>query len=427
VAAPAPGEDGLATRPLLRGAYSLAAATALGAALGFLFWAAAARLYSPQELGRDTVLISAMIELSTLCQLNLSNGIVRFLPALGAAAPRMLARAYLAAVAAALAIGTGFVLLAPRVSPAFAFLGADPGLQLAFVAALALWGIFVLQDAALTATRRTPWIPLENGAFGALKIAALLVLAGLGTAHGIFLAWALPMAALLAPVSWFLFARALPARTREGAPDHGPWAGLGRRAAAGFLATDYLAQVFTQATLTTLPVLVLALLGAEASAWFAIPFTIALAFDTLAYGSCAALVAEASLAHRGPAAPARIFARRVLGPLVAAALALIAAAPLLLGVFGPSYAAHGTDVLRLLLAASLLRLGLALFGALARIGGHARRIAAVEALLLLVALGAAIPLAHSDGIEGVALAWLLANLLAALYVLPSLRLALRHG
>ena len=73
------GESAHASRQLLRGAYSLIANTAVTSVLGMGFWVAAARLYSSAEVGRDTVLISVMIELSTVCQLNMGNGIVRFL------------------------------------------------------------------------------------------------------------------------------------------------------------------------------------------------------------------------------------------------------------------------------------------------------------------------------------------------------------
>ena len=46
---------------------------------------------------------------------------------------------------------------------------------------------------------------------------------------------------------------------------------LDRRRVVGFLAQDYLASIFTQATLTVLPLLVIAILGARESAYFAMP------------------------------------------------------------------------------------------------------------------------------------------------------------
>jgi O-antigen/teichoic acid export membrane protein len=423
----AAAEPGPAARSLLRGAYSLAANTVVTASLGFVFWVIAARLFSDVEVGRDTVLISAMVELSTICQLNLGNGIVRFVPGLGRGAPRALALAYLVTGLVAVAVGTAFVVAAPKVSSEFGFLGARPALQVAFVAALVLWGVFALQDAALTATRRAIWVPIENGTFGLLKLIALVPVALVGVAHGIFLAWAVPMALLVVPVNWLLFKRALPGRAREGSGATAISSRPERRRVGRFLAQDYLASLFTQATMTALPILVLSVVGAAASAWFAIPFMVVVAFDTLAYGTCTALVAEASLEGESPAELARLFATRVVAPLVPVTLALIALAPLILRVFGPTYAEHGTTVLRLLLAASLLRLALALFAALARIHGRALRIAAVELGLLVLALGTAVPMAHARGIEGVAIAWLGANLVAAACVAPALFGELRRS
>jgi O-antigen/teichoic acid export membrane protein len=406
-------------RELLRGAYSLLANTAVTAALGLGFWVAAARLYSSAAVGRDAALIAAMVELSTLCQLNMGNGIVRFLPDLGRRSAFALATAYGVTCAFALLVGVAFVLLAPTVSHELAYLSASTGFAVAFVATLVLWGLFTLQDAALTATRRAPWIPVENGMFGALKLATLPAMLAVGATHGVFLAWALPMALLLIPVNLLVFKRAIPGHVGREARESSI-ARLGARRVVRFLAQDYLASVFTQATLTVLPLMVIAILGARESAYFAMPFTIAVAFDTFAYGACTSLVVEASLAHERLRALARVFVRRVLGPLVPAVVLLVLAAPLVMLPFGHEYSKHGAGVLRLLLCASLLRLCIALFSAVSRVRGHGLRLGLVELALLALVLGPAVPLAHASGIEGVATAWLLGNGVVCLAVAPSL-------
>jgi O-antigen/teichoic acid export membrane protein len=409
---------------LLRGAYSLVASTAVTCALGLAFWVAAARVYPSATVGRDSVLISVMIELSTVCQLNLGNGIVCFLPGLaGRFRVRLLAGAYAVSAAVALAAGALFVLLAPLASGELGYLHGDAALAIAFVGALVLWGVFVLQDAALTAARQAPWIPLENAVFGALKLAALPLLALPGARHGVFLAWALPIVVLLVPVNAFLFKHALARGTAVGREAELTRVGPGR--AARFLAQDYLASVFAQATLTALPLLVIARLGARASAWFAMPFAIAIAFDTFAYGACAALVAEAARDAGELTALMRLFARRVLAPLVPAAGLVAALAPLMLAPFGAAYARHGAAALRLLLCASVLRLALALFSALLRATRRGTGLALLELALLATVLAAAVPLAGVDGIDGVAGGWLAANALAVLAILPALMRALR--
>ena len=68
------------SEPLLRSAYSLMLNVGLNAVLGFGFWVAAARLFPSTVVGRDSALISAMITLSTICQLNLGPVMLRFLP-----------------------------------------------------------------------------------------------------------------------------------------------------------------------------------------------------------------------------------------------------------------------------------------------------------------------------------------------------------
>jgi O-antigen/teichoic acid export membrane protein len=413
------------SRHLLRGAYSLVANTAVTSLLGMGFWVAAARLYPTVDVGRDTVLISVMLGLSSVCQLNMSNGIVRFLPDLGGRSAAAVAWAYGLTAAVALLLGTAFVLVAPNVSHELAYLGDEARLAVGFVVALALWGVFTLQDAALMATRRAPWIPVENGLFGALKLGALPVLLVAGTANGVFLAWVLPMALLVIPVNLLVFRRAIPSHVagevRESSVER-----LGRSRVMRFLTQDYLASVLTEATLTILPLLVIAVLGAQESAYFAIPFTIAVAFDTLSYSACTSLVVEGSLDQESLRALTRLFVRRVLVLLVLAAVLLAAAAPLVLLPFGHVYAQHGATVLRLLLFASIFRTVIALFLAIARVQGHGSRIAFVELALLVVILGPAVPLAHSHGIKGVAIAWLGANVVICLAVVsPLLRFLLK--
>lgn len=423
---PHAAEPAHASRHLLRGAYSLLANTAVTSALGMVFWVAAARLYTTVQVGRDTVLISVMIELSTVCQLNMGNGIARFLPDLGTRGARALGAVYALTALVALAVGAAFVLLAPGISQQLSYLGHETVLAVGFVAALVLWGLFTLQDAALTATRQAPTVPFKNGIFGALKLAALPALLAAGAANGVFLAWTLPMALLLVPVNLFVFRRALP-RHLAGGLRESSIARIGAGRVARFLAQDYLASVFTQATLTVLPLLVIAILGAQQSAYFAMPFTIVLAFDTFVYSACTSLVVEATLDHESLPALTRVFTRRVLALLMPAAALLALAAPLVMLPFGHLYAEHGATALRLLLCGSVFRAVVALFSAVSRAQGHGLRLGLVEFALLVLVLGAAVPLAHSNGIDGVAGAWLAANAAICMGVLPLLVRLLRDA
>jgi hypothetical protein len=304
-------------------------------------------------------------------------------------------------------LATAFVLVAPRVSDDFAFLTHEPLTAVAYVASVVGWGVLALQDAALTATRRAPWVLFKNGLFGALKLLVLPLLFVLGSAHGPFIAWVIPMFALIVPV------HASPARSS------------GRPRLVRFLALDYLATVFTQTSLTILPLILIGILGSRATAHFYIPFTIALAFEVMFWSMTTSLVAEGALTPQRVPELVRLLVRRVamiIGPVIAI---LVAAAPLVMLPFGEEYVRASTNVLRLLLCASLFRAAMLLAAAIWRLEGHGGRIAALEGFMLAGLLAAAIPLAHALGVIGVALAWLGSAVAIGCAVLPLLRRYMR--
>jgi O-antigen/teichoic acid export membrane protein len=233
------------------------------------------------------------------------------------------------------------------------------------------------------------------------------------------------MALLLIPVNLLVFLRAIPGHAARGTRESSI-ARIGPQRVVRFLAQDYLASIFTQATLTVLPLLVIATLGATQSAYFAMPFTIVLAFDTFAYSACSSLVVEATLEHENLRTLTVIFTRRVLTLLMPTAALLALAAPLVMLPFGRVYAEHGAGALRLLLCGSVFRAVTALFSAVSRAQGRGMRLGLVELALLVLVLGSAFPLAHSYGIEGVAAAWLMANAIICLTVVPLLIRFLRQ-
>lgn len=408
-------------RPLLRSADSLLVSSGVSAVLGAVFWVAAARLFDADEVGRDSALIGAMVELSTICQLNLDNVLVRFLPGVREKAARVVAGAYGLNSVLALVLGTAFVLVVPSVSDEFAFLREDAGVGAAFVAGLVLWGVFTLQDSALTAMRHAHVVPVENTIFGLLKLAALPLAVALSLGHGVFLSWIVPMAILLVPVNIIVFRNAV-AKHRVAPPAATAHTITGLKT---FLAQDYLGQVLMRLGVTLLPVLVVATLGAEENAYFYIPFTIVIACDMMVLSIGTSIVAESAYDERLVREHVRTAIRRYGPPLLGGVALLVLVAPIALLPFGADYAREGDWVLRILALACIPRALVFLAGAVWRLQGHGRWLLGVEALMLVLLLAPLVPLADAFDLTGVALAWLgsatAAGLLAAAWLLPFLR------
>jgi hypothetical protein len=434
MAEPAPPRRSLRSRlrprgpgdPLARSGYSLMINVILTGGLGVVFWIAAARLFPSATVGTDSALVSAMLVVSTVCQLNFSSTLLRFLPVVKLSPARVVLAAYALTAGASIIGGTAFVLVAPHVARSYRFLTGQPLIGVIYVLAIVAWGVFALQDSVLIALRRAPWVPLENGVFGLLKILALPALLAVGTVHAVFVAWMIPMILLLVPVNWAIFKRVIPARPQpQGRAS--PIEQFGRRRLAAFVAGDYLATICIQVTGSFMPVAVVALLGPSRGAYFAIPFSIVAAFDLLFMNVTSSMTVEASLDQDRLSALARATVAKF-GPFLAlGVLVLIAGAGLILLPYGPAYVHGGATVLRLLGAASTFRATVTLYFAICRIEGRAGRILALEAAALVLTAGLTVWLASSRGLTGVGWAWLITNVLIALVALPKLRSVLFRG
>src|SRR5256885_2892880 len=76
--------------PMYREGYALVLSSGLSSLLGFVYWIVAARSYSPDVVGLNSAVISAMMFLAGMSQLNLASASIRFLPAAGARTRRFL-------------------------------------------------------------------------------------------------------------------------------------------------------------------------------------------------------------------------------------------------------------------------------------------------------------------------------------------------
>jgi len=396
--------------------------TATTAALGMAFWVLAGRFFTTAQVGENAALVSGMMLLSVVSQLNLAMGISRLLPQVEQRRWRPVVGAYgLTSLVAVLTTGT-LVTLAPRLSDGFGFLRQTPTLKAGLVVAVALWNIFALQDAVLTSARWAAAVPVENGLFGVLKIVLMVGFAHSALAvHGIFLAWLLAMAALVVPVSGLLFGKVLRASGRQPRQEPATLRVADRRRVVRYLAVDYAASLFFQGYTALLPLVVLGVLGAVANAYFYVAFVIAVAVGSLAQSLGTALVVEGAHAETELGSLARRSVRRYCTFVLPAVAALVAGAGLLLAPFGATYAAHASTLLRLLLVGTVPQAVVMLYLSVERIKARATRVLAVEAGLAFLVIAGGIIGMSRFGLVGIGTAWLLAQSAMAAVVIPQLR------
>jgi O-antigen/teichoic acid export membrane protein len=382
-----------------RDAVLLMANTGLAAAAGLAFWLVLTRaLALPPEavgLGYATVAVGTMV--GVLAKGGLDAALLRALPSAdGASARRLLALATLVGGATALLTAAAL---------AFAGQGGSLGSLGAWTwAATGAIGVLLvvtwLQDTWFLAEGKVRVNLWRTLAASAVRIALpfALVAWGLSGPGPVAVAWA---AALLASAAlgWSLSGRRA---ARAGRP-------VG---ANEFLASS--ARNFSGSAAEFLPglllsPLVLAVAGAASAAHFGMAWTMA----SLLFLAAGAIGRSALAAMARPSAQMPRALRRGLLQILAivgpgAVLAALLA-PWLLGVFGAGYAAEGTAAFRLLCASVVVVAPASLYLAVLRLRERTLPLVALPLSSVAFLLALAPALESRMGLEGVALAWILAN------------------
>jgi O-antigen/teichoic acid export membrane protein len=407
---------GLYGESLLRTGHLLVANSVLNAGFGMLYWLLAARLYAPAVVAVNSAAISAMMLLAGAAQLNLMSALLRFVPTSGAAAGRMIRRAYLVGGGLSGVVAIVFLFSLNLWSPdALADL-LQPGYSaISFVLATMLWSIFVMQDNALVAVGRPGGVPAENSAFAVLKIALIAVLALAAGRAGIWWSWSTAMAVCVIGCSIYLFGKAVPAFVRAHEGEQAQVVTL--RDLRKFVGPDYAGALAWIACTSLVPLLVLDLTGARHSAAFALPWSMCIALYSVPNAFGQSLVAHSVRNTDLLEVNYRRAVRHTLMLLTPVVALVVAFAPLGLRLFGPYYAAHSTATLRLLSFSAFPNTVVTLAVSRARV---LRRMATVVSILVglsVVVLGLVVILVPRLGVLGGGLAWLSGQCVIATVIL----------
>jgi O-antigen/teichoic acid export membrane protein len=407
--------------PAYRGSYALLANTLGTNLIGAAYWAVAARLYGPEAMGRAAALVSALMLVATLSQLNLSSTLMRFLPEMGAkSAGRLIKFSYLTTSLTALAGSLIFVTVMPRLSSQWHFLGDSAFLAVLFAVSVVVWEVFTLQDAALVGLQRPVAVPIENVIYSLAKLALLVAGAWLLGSTDILFSWMTPLIFLIPVINWLIF-RILKDRSLY---DTVP--GMRIRHLARFASVDYLGLICGQVTGNVLPLLVISVLGPAANGSFYVASLITSGVAGLGVSFSTGLLVEAAAAPDRLPELTRGALKRCVLVMGTATVVLILGARLILRVYGGSYITH-TVVVFQLLSLSLLPFCIETIAfSLDRIAGKPIRATLSQLAIAVLTLGGSWLLFGRLGLNAVGVAVLGADIAVALVRLPTVLSALRR-
>ena len=382
-------------------------------AIGFVFWALAARRYPAAAVGVFASVTSGVGLLAAIAALGLSNTTMRRVA--GAVNPRELVTVAVAAIAtvgAALCLIT-VVLLGP-VLPAALHLQQHGRMAFLVTVLVVVTAVSSTLDACLVGIRASHVVLVKNLVGSLAKVAALVLLTALGSS-GLLVAYGLglTLATVLSGVALY---RRLGGKT-----------GLGSfRALPRYLSMtsgNYLATIMGIAPTSIVPVEVLIVRGAAETARFAVAFLIAGFLNFIPSTIAQVLFAEASRPGVTLGGQLRKAIRGVYGLVLPAVVIVVAAAPLLLRLFGTAYV-PATACLRVLALSALLTGGTYLVDSLLIARDRTRAYVFMNGANAALVVGC-VAVALPGGLTAAAVGWALAqglSLLLGLAVLATGRL-----
>lgn len=167
--------------PLYRNSLFMALTGIFNVGCGFFFWMIAARLYTVEEVGLATSLISSLGLVILFSRLGFDFSIIRFFPTNNKAT--VFGSSFIITTIASLLVGAIFILLVEYISLSLAFL-KQPCYALAFLLIVVVNSVASITGNAFVADRKADHYLFQN-VFMALRIPLLIPLAFLGT-FGIF-------------------------------------------------------------------------------------------------------------------------------------------------------------------------------------------------------------------------------------------------
>jgi O-antigen/teichoic acid export membrane protein len=330
---------------MLRNSLYLIVSSGVQAGLGFVFWIVMARLFSTEDVGKASSLISATTVIAYLALLGLNSTMVRYLPTAEDRNALITASFLLVAVGGAV-LGLAYVVATPLIAPKLAFIDHSPALAAGFALMSVGAAVNLVTDSIFIASRRAGLCAVTDGGVGGVfKIASGVLLAGAG-AYGLFSAStggfassALASIAIIAVALKWRPALINPFRTL--------------RPLFRFSAASYIANILNLLPVLIVPLIALDRLGARSAAYYFVSFQIATLLYSGAYAVGQSLMAEGSQAGADRRQLFRRSRRVLMTCYLPAILVLIAASHWLLLLFGARYSQHGTAALILLCAAAI--------------------------------------------------------------------------
>ena len=391
---------------LVKSSFFLIVTQVASCILGCGFSVVIARIFTPEQVGLGTSLISATTLIAYLSLFGLNWTIIRFI-ANSNNANAQITYSVLVVAGLGVLISGIYVMLAPLYAPALSFVRENLACAVGVIVVGALSGINLLRYSVFVGARRPEYNLFIDGAVqSTTKLVLPFALIGLG-AYGVFAS--VGGASLMAVVVSILCMRRVLGFRFDFRPE-----AVMTKAQLSYSLSGYISMVLLVAPVMALPLIALHTLGAAQAGYFYLTFQIANLMYGISYSVGEALLAEGSFDESRIVSLVKRSAFLLVALQSVGVIIVTVGSWFILSVFGREYAEHGEQLLQILGVGAIAVALNTLAGYVLRILKLLKSLIASNVVAAVATIGLA-QLCCPRGLEWLGWAWLGGQLAGGIY------------
>ena len=381
------------------------------AILGFFFWMINARLYSAEQVGIGTTLISIMTLISSFSILGLGNGLIRYLPT-SKRKNEKINTSFMLVGLTSIFVSIFFLVFLKTFSPRLLFVRENIIFSLLFILFIVFSSLDIISENVFIAYRSSKFVLIKNTISSIAKLILPIFLVALG-AYGIFTSMGIAMAIAFLVSLVFLILRF----------NYSPKPIIDRsivKRMTKFSLGNYIAGFIGGLPAMVLPILITNSIGAKFSAYFYMDMMIANLLYIIPMATSQSLFAEGSYSETDLKIHLKKVIKIISIILIPAIIVTSLFGNYILLAFGKEYSDEGFILLKLLSISGI-------FISINAIGGTILNIKIkIKLLILLSLIKTTVILSLSVffikmnlfGIVGVGIGWMLGQgIISVIYLL----------
>jgi O-antigen/teichoic acid export membrane protein len=376
--------------------------------LGFFFWIVNARLYSSEQVGIGTTLISVSMLISSFSILGLDSGLIRYLPT-SERKNKKINTSFTLVALISLLITVIYLIFIKTFSPKLLFVRENIIFSLLFVLFVILSSLNTIIESVFIAYRSSKYVLIKNTISSIAKLILPLALLALG-AYGIFTANGISIAIGFLFSFIFLILRF----------SYSPRLFIDRsvvKKMTKFSLGNYTAGLLGGLHTTVLPILITNIIGAKFSAFYYMAIMVAGILYFIPSATSQALFAEGSYIDdelRIHIKKAIVITSLILIPAI---IILVFFGKYILLAFGKEYSAEGFRLLQLFAVSAVFIAVKNICGAILKIKNKIKEIIFIDLLTAVSILGLSYFLMPLYALKGIEIAWISGHAVTAVIFL----------